>query len=147
MTMTERSTTCGLKNTSRWMLLMRQHSKKLLVEVNPPQSCPQKQNGTTVIVAMIILKVVNNWRSVLQIIIMKKSPSVSENVCYYYNTSVMGIYMVYMVGRRGKTPQIESLFESNFRPCGHSSSDLQNFPFFSGPKVQRQLTTRVSWVL
>ena len=76
-----------------------------------------------------------------------QSPSVSENVCYYYNTWVTGIYMVYMVGRRGKTPQIEWLFESNFRPCGHSSSDLQIFPFFSGPKVQRQLPTRVSWVL
>ena len=27
-----------LKNTSGWVLLMRQHSKKCLVEVNPPQS-------------------------------------------------------------------------------------------------------------
>ena len=32
-----------IKNTSGWMLLMRQHSKKFLVEVNPPQSWPWNQ--------------------------------------------------------------------------------------------------------
>ena len=36
---------------------VREHSKKLLVEVNPPQSWPWKQNGTTAVAAVIILKV------------------------------------------------------------------------------------------
>ena len=39
--------------------------KKDLVEVNPPQSCPWKQNSTTVVAAM--MKVVNNWRSALSL--------------------------------------------------------------------------------
>ena len=37
------------------------------VEVNPPQSCPWKQNGITIAAAVMILKFGNNWRSVLQI--------------------------------------------------------------------------------
>ena len=41
--------------------------KNVLVEVNPPQSCPWKQNGTIVVAAVMILEIVNNWRSVLQI--------------------------------------------------------------------------------
>ena len=36
--------------------------KKNLVEVNPPQSWSWKQNGTTVVAAVMILEVVNNWR-------------------------------------------------------------------------------------
>ena len=39
----------------------------LLVEINPPQSCPWKQIGTKVVAAVMILEVVNNWRSMLQI--------------------------------------------------------------------------------
>ena len=31
------------------------HSKKCLVEVNPSQSLPWKQNGTTVVTAVMIL--------------------------------------------------------------------------------------------
>ena len=48
-------------------------SKKCLVEVDPPQSWPWKQNGTTAVAAVIILEVVKNWKNVLQInILMKK---------------------------------------------------------------------------
>ena len=47
--------------------------KKNFVEVNPPQSWPWKQNGNTVVAAVMILKVVNNWRSMLQINILKKT--------------------------------------------------------------------------
>ena len=47
--------------------------KKKFVEVNPPQSWPWKQNGNTVVAAVMILKVVNNWRSMLQINILKKT--------------------------------------------------------------------------
>ena len=46
--------------------------KKILVEVNPPQSWPWKQNGTTVVAALIIFKDVSNWTSVLQINVWKK---------------------------------------------------------------------------
>ena len=54
------------KNTSEWVLPMRQHAKFFLVEIDPPQSWPWKQNGTVVAIVMI-LTVANNWRSVLQI--------------------------------------------------------------------------------
>ena len=46
--------------------------KKNLVQVSSSQSWPWKQNSTTVVGAVMILKVVNNWRSVLQINILKK---------------------------------------------------------------------------
>ena len=63
----------SLKNTSEWVLLMRQHPKKILVELNPPQSWPWKHNSTTAVAAVIILEVVDNWTSVLQINILKKT--------------------------------------------------------------------------
>ena len=57
---------------------------KFLVEGNPLQSWPWKQNDTTVVAVAVvmILEVVSNWRSVLQINILKKkiepeSPSVT----------------------------------------------------------------------
>ena len=62
----------SLKNTSGWVLLMRQHSKKFLVKVNPPWSWPWKQNATAAVADVMILKVVNNWRSMLQVNILKK---------------------------------------------------------------------------
>ena len=46
--------------------------KKNLVEANPPQSWPWKQNSTTVVAAVTILEIVNNWRCVLQTNILKK---------------------------------------------------------------------------
>ena len=52
---------------------MKQHSKIFLVKVNPPQNWPWKQNGTTVVAAVMILKVLDNWRSMLQINIFLKS--------------------------------------------------------------------------
>ena len=53
--------------------MIKQHSKKFWVEVNPPQSWPWKQYGTAVVAAVMILKVLDNWRSVLQINIFLKS--------------------------------------------------------------------------
>ena len=51
----------------------------------------------------MIVEVVNNWRTMLQMNILKKkldfepkSPSVTGNVCYHYNTCVTGVYMAYM---------------------------------------------------
>ena len=40
--------------------------KKFFVEVNPPQSWPWKQNGTTVVADAIVLEVMNNWRNVIE---------------------------------------------------------------------------------
>ena len=56
----------SLKTTSAWVLLMRQHSKNILVEVNAPQNWPWKQNCTAVVAAVMILEVENNWRNVLK---------------------------------------------------------------------------------
>ena len=46
--------------------------KKKHLAVDPPQSWPWKQNGTTVVPAVMILEVVNKWRSLLQVNILKK---------------------------------------------------------------------------
>ena len=48
-------------------------SKKILVEVNLHQSWPWKQNSNTVVAAVMVLEVVNNQKSVLQIYILKTS--------------------------------------------------------------------------
>ena len=47
--------------------------KFFLMELNPPQRWLQKQNGITVVAAVMIFEVVNYWRSILQINILKKS--------------------------------------------------------------------------
>ena len=52
-----------LKNTYGWVLLMRQHSKKCLVEVTLLRVDIGKQYGTTVVDA-VILEGVNNWRNI-----------------------------------------------------------------------------------
>ena len=62
----------SLKDTSGWVLLMKQHSKKVLAKVNPPLSLPWKQNGNTV-VAAVMIAVADNWRIVLQINIFEKA--------------------------------------------------------------------------
>ena len=86
------------------------------MEGNPSQSWPLKQNVSTVVVAVMVLEVVNIWRSVLQINILKKKIgfepellSVTGKVCYHYNSWVTGVYMAYMFDRRkgGKTSQTE----------------------------------------
>ena len=46
-------------------------NKKDLVEGNPPQSWPWKQNRTTVVDAVMILEDTNNWRRTLQNDILK----------------------------------------------------------------------------
>ena len=65
---------------------------KFLVEGNPLQSWPWKQNDTTVVAVAVVMilevEVVSNWRSVLQINILKKkiepeSPSVTGKVSYH----------------------------------------------------------------
>ena len=41
-------------------------SKKVLVEVNLPQSWTWKQNGTRVVAAALVLEVVNNWKRIFK---------------------------------------------------------------------------------
>ena len=48
------------------------NTQKFFVGGKFPQSWPWKQNGTTVVAAVMILEVVNNWRRVSQIHILKK---------------------------------------------------------------------------
>ena len=110
-----------LKNSFLWGTL----NKNFLVEVNPPQNWPWKQNGTTV-VAVMILEVVNNWRSVLQIFWKNRLWTLITfcyigYVCYYYNTWVIGVYMAYVFdwNSGGKTSQIEWWFESNIKSSGY----------------------------
>ena len=116
-----------------WMSVFNEATfKKKLLDVNPPQSWSGKENDTTVVTAVMILEVVNNWKSVLQINILKKkvrlwslSPSVTGNTCCHYNIWVTGVYMAYIFDRnsRGKEFQIE-WFESN----------LWSFVYFGVPQ-------------
>ena len=111
------------------------------MEGNPLQSWPWKQNCTTVVAVAMIVEVVNNWRSVFQINILKKkkiiieAPSFAGEGRYYYNSWVTGVYMAYMFDRNsgGKTSQIEWLFESNLRSFDYfkcsTISALQRFGF------------------
>ena len=57
----------SLKSKSRSVLLMKQHSQNILVEVNPPQNWPWIQNGTSVVAAVMIWKL---W--------------ITEEACYWY---------------------------------------------------------------
>ena len=76
--------------------------KKSLVEENPPQSLPWKQNSLTVVAAVMIVKVVINWRSITDkyfektVRLWPKSPSVTGKVCYHYNSWVAGVYKAYI---------------------------------------------------
>ena len=63
--------------------------KKILVEANPLQSWPWKQNGTTVVAAVMILEVVNNWKSVLQISILKKKLRVWTLITFPYRKCML----------------------------------------------------------
>ena len=49
-----------------------------------------------------------------------ESPSITEKVCYHYNSWVTRVYMAFMFDRnsRGKISQIESLINSNLRFFG-----------------------------
>ena len=128
---------------------------KFLVEGNPPQSWPWKQNGTTIVAVAVvmILEVVNNWRSLFQINILKKkiepeSSSVTGKVSYHYNSWVTGVYMAYKFDRnsRGKTSQTEWLFESNVRSCDYFKCSIALWlPL--GPSCKGNLYTRIGWVL
>ena len=53
-----------------WMSAFDKETLKILVEVNPPQSWPWKQNSTAVVAAVMILELLNNWRRVSQINIL-----------------------------------------------------------------------------
>ena len=65
---------------------------------------PWKQNGNTVMAAVLIPEIVNNWKACYRQIFKKQN---------YTIVSQTGVYMAYMfdVKSEGKTSQIEWLFE------------------------------------
>ena len=123
----------SLKKTSEWVLLMRQPFKKILVEVNP-HSCPWTQIGTTAVAVVMILEVMNDWRSLLQI-----------NVCRKFMLHNTWLTYVYMFDRNsgGKTSQIEGLFESNLRFLGYFECATALWLLWT--QLQRQLAYK-SWL-
>ena len=109
----------SLRNTSGWVLLMRQHSKFF---------------GGSKFSSDLTLKTKwyygccdDFWRSVLQIKIWKKktdfkplSLSDTANVCYYYDTWVTGVNIAYVfVDRNSRGKTIEWLFKSSLRPFSY----------------------------
>ena len=79
------------KKTYGWVLLIRQHSKTILVELNPPQSWLWKQKVNTVMAAVMILKVMNNWRSMLQINILKKKVRLWTLITFCYRKCMLPV--------------------------------------------------------
>ena len=108
---------------------MRQHLKNVLVEVNSPPSWPWKQNVTTVVTAVIFLEVVDNWSSVLLInIFFLKKIRLWTLIAFRYRNCMLPLQYLsdwYLHGvyfdriSRGKTSQIERLFETNLKSCGY----------------------------
>ena len=121
----------------------------MLVEGNPPQSWSWEQNGTTILGAVIIPEFVNNWRSMLQINHLKKVKLWTRILfCYRKSSWVTGVNMVYMFHRnsRGKTSQIEWIFESNLRSFGYFNySTVIWLPL--DPSCKGNTLTWVGWVL
>ena len=62
---------CSIKE-DLWISALDEATFKKNLDVNPPQRWSWKQNDATVVAAVMILEVVNNWISVLQINIFKK---------------------------------------------------------------------------
>ena len=108
---------------------MRQHLKNFLVEVNSPPSWPWKQNVTTVVTAVIFLEVVDNWSSVLLInIFFFLKIRLWTLIAFRYRNCMLPLQYLsdwYLHGvyfdriSRGKTSQIERLFETNLKSCGY----------------------------
>ena len=125
--------------------------KKILVEVNSSHSWPWKHNGTTVLAAVMILEVVNNWRSMLQVNILKKSETLNPNHFplqekYVTITILNDLCLHDEYFSCGKASQTEWLFESN----------LRSFGYFKGPTALWLLLdtsckgnsyTRIGWAL
>ena len=88
-----------------WMSASDEATPKKIFGRKSSSKLTLKINGTTVMVAAMIFKIVSNLRSV--------SPSVTWNVCYRYNTWVTGVTNKFDRNCGGKTSQRKWLFESN----------------------------------
>ena len=129
--------------------------KKFLVEGNFPQSWPWKQNGTLVLVSCdnswsreLLKKHVTDRDIEKKLDFEPESPSVTGKVSYHYNSLVTGVYMACIFHRnsRGKTSQIEWLFESNLGSFGCSKcSTVVWLPL--NPSCKGNLLTRIGWAL
>ena len=114
---------------------------KKSLDVKPPQRWPWKQNDITVVAAVMILQVVSNWISVLQMNILKPN-HLSGNIFYHYKTRVTGVYMAYIFNRHsgGKASQIDC-FESNLR----SFECFEALWLLMDPSCKGTSHTRVGW--
>ena len=120
------------------MLSMRQHSQNFFVEVNPPQNWPWKQNGTTVVPAVIILEVVNKWRSVLQINFLKKN-----QLQEMYATITILEWLLSTCLRFTEENHLKLSDLSQIKGLLATFNALQAFGFF-GPQLQRQLDNELA---
>ena len=97
-----------------------------MVEGNPAQSSPWKQNGIIVVAVVMNLEIVKQMKTGYRKIFSKKvdfesdSSPVTGNVCCHYNRWMNDVCMAYMFDKNsgGKASQIEQLFEANLRSFG-----------------------------
>ena len=111
--------------------------KKILVQIDSPQSWPSKQNGTTVVAAVMILEVLDNWRSVLQINILKE------------NLKLWILITFCLVDRNSgeKTSLIEWLFQPNLRSRSFGYFECSPALWLHlDPRCKGNSPTRVDWV-
>ena len=127
--------------------------QKFLVEGNLPQSWPWKQNSTTIMAAVIILKVVNNWRSTLQINIWEEKCTLNLNHLLLkkklplQQQSDWCLHSVY---------SLQKFQRKNISDWVIIWTNLRSFGYFKcttalwlplGPSYKGNSLTRVGWVL
>ena len=105
-----------------------------------------KQNGTTVLTAVIILEVVNNWKSMLQINILKIFYRKCMLPLQYLSDWYLDCRYVRQKFCR-KNTQIEWLFESNLlRSSGYFNCSTVRW-LLQNASCKGNLLTRVGWAL
>ena len=123
--------------------------KNFLVEVNPPQNWPWKQNGTTVVVAVMILKVVNNRQ------IFWKIKSWLWNLITLQEMHVTITILEWMVSTwceclteipEEKHLKLKDYLNLNLRSFGYFKCSTV-FWLLLDPSYKDNLLTRVDWVL
>ena len=114
------------KNISGWVLLIRQHSKKI-IGCKPSSKLILKTKWYHICECCddsrsceLLKKHVTDKYLEKKVKLWSLSPFITGNTCYHYNTWVTGVYMAYIFDRnsRGKASQIEWA-KSNLRSFGY----------------------------
>ena len=140
----------SLKNTSGWVLLTRQCSKKLLVEISPPQSWPWKFKWCYNCGCCD-----DSWsceqlkKRVTDKYFEKKNVRLWTLITFCYRKCMLRLQCLTCIferNSRGKTSQLEWLFESNLRSSGYFECSTELWLLLE-PSCRGNLLTWVCWAL